>query len=71
MIHDSHTDVTERRRATPAEREVLDLLHLSHRDRWVRLSLDEWDRVDRVAAALHDARAHDPMPAPRPHGDRA
>lgn len=65
LLHDPG-ETTERRRVQPAEREVLDLLGADpgHRP-WLRLSVDEWERVDRVAEALHDARAHDPLPTPR------
>jgi hypothetical protein len=57
MIHDPRTDVSEVRRPTPAEQEVLDLLGLNPaRSPWVRLSLADWRSVDDVVAALADAR---------------
>jgi hypothetical protein len=57
MIHDPRSDVSEVRRPTPAEREVLDLLGLNPAPSpWVRLSLTDWRRVDDVAAALAGAR---------------
>lgn len=61
LIHETADDVTEPRRPTAAEREVLDLLDLDPERRpWVRLSLADWRRVDAVAARI--ARA---VPAPR------
>lgn len=57
-IYDPRRDITEARRPTPAEREVIDLLALDpphHRS--VRLSVSEWERVDAVAEALNEARS--------------
>ena len=51
-IHLRDLDVSERRRVTPAEREVLGLLGLATDGPWVRLSLAWWSRVDAVAARL-------------------
>lgn len=71
--HITCDDVTEQRRPTPAEREVLDLLDLAAPGRpWVRLSLAQWRHVDRVAAALTQARAPAAatgVPAPRASTD--
>ncbi|HET6849858.1 MAG TPA: hypothetical protein VFH74_13410 [Gaiellales bacterium] len=64
LIHDPG-ETTERRRPTPLEREVLSLLGIGAGQQWVRLSISAWDRVERVAAALHDARSHNPVPMPR------
>ena len=57
MIHDPHTDVSEARRPTPAQREVLSLLGLKPtHSTCVRLSLSDWRHVDDVAAAPQRAR---------------
>ncbi len=56
MFHDPHTDVSEARRPTQAQREVLDLLGVAPAAALVRLSLSDWRRVADVADALAQAR---------------
>jgi hypothetical protein len=57
MFHDPHTDVSEARRPTPAQQEVLDLLNLgAAHSPSVRLSLSDWHHVDDMATALAGAR---------------
>lgn len=64
LVHDPAEDVSERRRVTGVEREVVDLLELEVEHRpWVRLSNAQWRRVDAVAARI--ARADATVPAPR------
>ena len=65
MIHDPHTDVSEARRPTQEQREVLSLLGLKPtHSTCVRLSLSDWRHVDDVAAALAGARTR-PAVIPR------
>lgn len=52
----SHDEITEARRPTVAEAEVLGLLEWATGGEWVRLTLHDWRRVDTVAAALGAAR---------------
>lgn len=73
--HETADDVTEARRPTPGERQVLDLLGLDPQQRtWVRLSLGWWRRVDDVTEALRAARSgpdrqdHPRTPVPTPRG---
>jgi hypothetical protein len=56
LVHDPATDVSDARRPSPAETEVLDLLHLPHPRAYVRLSNEWWAIVDEVADALAIAR---------------
>ncbi|WNV77046.1 hypothetical protein [Geodermatophilus sp. DSM 44513] len=56
MFHDPHTDVSEARRPTHAQREVLDLLGVAPAAALVRLSVADWQRVADVADALAQAR---------------
>ncbi len=65
MFHDPHTDVSEARRPTQAQREVLDLLGVAPAAALVRLSLSDWRRVADVADALAQARTR-PAVIPRP-----
>lgn len=63
VVHVRDLDVSERRRVTPAEREVLGLLGLDDGQPWVRLSLAMWsrgtlpDRGDRVTAEASEWNA--------------
>lgn len=53
LLHDRDHDVTEARVPTAAQREALTLLEVAGPGRvLVRLTLADWRRVDRVAAAL-------------------
>ena len=65
MFHDPYTDVSELRRPTRAQREVLDLLGLAPDAALVRLSLSDWRGVDNVVDALTEARTR-PAVVPRP-----
>lgn len=56
--HD-HGDISDARRPSDAELEVLDLLHLPHPRPYVRLSMADWATVDRIAEALAMARTHE------------
>lgn len=69
VVHDSCDDVSDARRPTPGEREVLDLLGLDPEHRtWVRLSRTWWARVDALEARI--ARADAAIPAPRTSTDQ-
>jgi hypothetical protein len=59
IVHDPGTDVSELRRASTGELEVLDLLRLPHPRAYVRLTRGDWDAVDHIAAALAVARCHE------------
>jgi hypothetical protein len=53
VLHDSADDVSDARRPTPPQAEVIDLLGLNPEHRpLVRLSLTQWRQVDRLAARL-------------------
>ena len=53
MIHDPVEDVSECRRPTRAQAEVIDLLELNPaRHPSVRLTLRQWRQVERVAVRL-------------------
>jgi hypothetical protein len=56
MFHDPHTDVSEARHPTRAQREVLDLLGVAPAATLVRLSVSDWRRVNTVVDALAQAR---------------
>jgi hypothetical protein len=53
MIHDSIEDVSECRRPTGAQAEVIDLLELNPAHcPTVRLTLRQWRQVDRIASRI-------------------
>jgi hypothetical protein len=55
MIHDPVEDVSECRRPTRAQAEVIDLLELNPtRHHSVRLTLQQWRQIDRIASRLEN-----------------
>ena len=65
MFHDPCTDVSEARHPSQAQREVIDLLGLAPAAGMARLSLSDWQCVDRVVEALAQARTRSAV-IPRP-----